>query len=766
MRWKSVLGGLALGLAFTAGCKQTCFLSKDDLDHYQTLMPCNLERDPAAVASPLLQSQGPPMTLYNLDRQQRFLSLAEAIAMALENGTVGNPTLQVPGTIIDTPPAFTGRGLTSTDSIRVLALDPAITGAGIESSLSKFDAVWTSSLNWTTTDRPIGTALDVFQAGGAALNNILTQAATFSTAILKPLPTGGVAGVTFRTDYQFTNLPARVNPSYQPSLQFQFEQPLLQGFGVEINQLTAQHPGSLLTPGVFNPQPTPEGILITRLRYDEQRADFEKSVQTMLGNVEVAYWNLYGSYWNLYSREQALRFAFVALRLTEAKFQAGRVTAGDVAQSRGQYELFRSQRLTAVDQVLENERQLRRLIGLRVEDGYRLVPSDAPTLAPYQPDWNTAFQEAMTLRPELFIARQDVKAAQLQLMVAKNQLLPDLRFTSTYDTNSIGSRLDGPDTQNAFRNLASDMHHNWALGLRLNVPIGFRNANANVRIARLQLARAYESLEDFEKRTETFLSTQYRKISTSYELIRANRAQREAFAEQLRVKFEEYKAGRATLDIVLEAQRFYADALSNEYAAIVNYNNSLVGFEYAKGTILVHDNVVISEGPLPGCVQKRAVEHERERAAALVLRERANPVCPAPCQPDHFQPPIVDLPSNKTVSLPALLEKAPPVPEGPNLSPTEQLKALGTPQTKAPNASTPPSAEPRISSLSDPKTMDPYATDAKILPPPPSANVRPAAHKKKGASDFGTYRDGEDAPKPTSGLPTAPVPVGTGPGKP
>ena len=66
----------------------------------------------------------------------------------------------------------------------------------------------------------------------------------FKARCLKPLPTGGVAGITFSTVY--TNLTAPpagiVNPAYRPTLQFQFEQPLLQGFGVEINELRRQHP--------------------------------------------------------------------------------------------------------------------------------------------------------------------------------------------------------------------------------------------------------------------------------------------------------------------------------------------------------------------------------------------------------------------------------------------------------------------------------------------------------------------------------------------
>jgi hypothetical protein len=759
MRWKSVFGGLALVLVVTAGCKQNCFMTKDDLEHYQSLMPANLDLETKPqTANPVIPPCPSPMTLYDLNRKERFLSLAEAISLALENGTVGFQSTNIPSAssitfgdrALDSSLSFTGRGVTGSDYIRVLALDPAIVGAGIESSLSKFDAVWTSSLNWTTTDTPISTPLQTFQAGGAGLNAIMTEAATFSTALLKPLPTGGVAGVTFNTNYQFTNLPARVNPSYQPSLQFQFEQPLLQNFGTEINQLTATHPGSILTPGVFNPQPSPEGILITRLRFDEQRAEFERNVNFMLFNVEVAYWNLYGAYWNLYAQEQALRFAFEAWRLTGAKFQAGRVTLGDLAQSRGQYELFRTQRLQAVDQVLEEERQLRKLIGLPVDDGTRLVPSDAPSLSPYQPDWDSALQEALALRPEVYLARQEVKASQLALIVAKNQLLPDLRFTSTYDVNSTGNRLDGPDANNAFRNLASDRFHNWSLGLRWNMPIGFRNANANVRVARLQLARSYGVLVDTERKARDFLGQQYRHLPSYYEQIRSNRAQREAFAEQLRVKFEEYRAGRSTLDIVLEAQRFYAQALSAEFNAVVLYNNGLAAWEFGKGTILHHDNVVISEGPLPGCVQLRAAEHERERTASLVVHERAKPIIHPPCQLEAGQLGLPQLPGDKAVPLPSLLKDVPPTPDTTGLSTSPSALPPGGPTS--PVSGSQPLAPPPAAPL--PATANGTAAP-KQLPATPTGSVKPAALKKP--SDFGTLRS-PDAPK-QAGPPSAPVPV-------
>src|SRR5262249_5203295 len=165
-----------------------------------------------------------------------------------------------PGTAQDNLVSFGGTfgsnpgspAIGNSDAIRVLALDPARTGSNVEASLSKFDAFVAGSMVWQTADQPIGTSLQSFQAGSQSISAVNTQSATFTSALVKPLATGGTAVVGFGTAYTFTNLPARVNPAYQPSLQFGFDQPLLQGFGVEINQLRSQHPISGQIIGLTN----------------------------------------------------------------------------------------------------------------------------------------------------------------------------------------------------------------------------------------------------------------------------------------------------------------------------------------------------------------------------------------------------------------------------------------------------------------------------------------------------------------------------------
>ena len=67
------------------------------------------------------------------------------------------------------------------------------------------------------------------------------------------------------------------------------------------------------------------------------------------------------------------------------------------------------------------------------------------------------------------MARQEVKAAQMNLRVARDSLLPDVRFLATYDFNDIGSRLDGPGSENAFRNLSDGRFSNWSVGIQGNI---------------------------------------------------------------------------------------------------------------------------------------------------------------------------------------------------------------------------------------------------------------------------------------------------------
>ncbi len=262
-------------------------------------------------------------------------------------------------------------------------------------------------------------------------------------------------------------------------------------------------------------------------------------------------------------------------------------------------------------------------------------------------------------------------------------------------------------------------------------------------------------LQDQELKAERYLGLWYRRMSSAYFQIKAARAQREAFGTQLQIRYELYKAGAnepgtgnpVTLNLLLEAQRFWAEALATEYQAIVTYNNAIVGWEFAKGTIQQHDNVTISEGPIPVAAQKRAVEHMRERTKALLLRERAAPTGVL-ARPLDASGPINLYPQINASSLPSIWKDAPPLKEANELPPAEnanpeQGEQLPSPIQPAPlNQIFPESELPTGVKIPDTLPAPPASSPSPPMPSPAGSKPRRTSSTQ---GTFGTIRLEDDS---------------------
>ena len=627
-RWTARLAGgvIALSGLGLVGCKHQLFTEPADSPVLRRPdIPPHLEDHPHHAITPPAANVGvDPATVIDLKRQPRPLSLMEAVAIAVENGNTGGGA----GSGQDNTAAFGFAGrVENTDTIRAFVLDPALAAADVERSLSKFDARWITSMSWAKQDQATLNLQQSFSNGDSA---------TFSSTLAKPLPTGGVAGITTSVNYQKLSDPppastgfVTLSTSYSPRVQFVFEQPLLQGFGVEANQLLPNHPGSLLVQGFRSTGQGSEGILISRVRADQAREQFNVQVNTVLLNVEVAYWNLYAAYYNLYAREEGLKAAFSALDFIRPRVESGVEEPQLLPQLEQQYYTFYAQVIEARGQVLEADRVLRGLLGLRSDDGSIFTPSDDPVKAPIRVDFRAAYEEGLQTRPEVLLARQQLKVRQLELRGQRIARMPDLRFFSSYDVNGLGGDLFG--NTGALANLADDRFNSYQYGLRLDIPLGFRDANALVRQSQLNLWKAWYTLSDAERKVFEVLTQARRQADQAYLSIDAQRrvrlaAQRRVELINTRIAAGQFTGGAAYLQLT-SAQQELANATAAEFRALADYNAALARIEYAKGTIQRYNNINVADGPLPAFVHKKATDHFRERQVGLKLRE--HPADPA-----------------------------------------------------------------------------------------------------------------------------------------
>jgi outer membrane protein TolC len=753
-RWRKWMGTATLvaGTAGLGGCTRPLYMTPETQNLVSSVgLPPDIATSPAAAAVPDASDEKAPPTVLDANREPRYMTLQEALSIALERGSRGNASTFLfqnfnlsggnslsggfSASYNDDLVQFAGRGIQGDDAIRAFALDPAIVAADIEGALAKFDARFVSSMNWRKADTAVANVFNNFNNGDFA---------AFEAGVIKPLPTGGVAGITFDTNYsRLSAVPqgfAVINPSYTPSVTVGFEQPLLRDYGVDINQLLPQHPGTIT--GLFpNYRPTggrAEGILVTRLRSDQAKTEFEREVNFLVFNAELAYWSLYGRYYSKYAAEQALRQAYVTWEQLQELQKAGLQTKQGVAQARAQFEEFRLQYLVALQNVLEGERRLRGVLGLPPSDGQRVVPADTPILAPYKPDWHASVVETLNNRPELRLSRQELRIQQLNVMLQENSIRPDLRAFGNYNINGIGTKIDGagpvttldPATGqenvtpgNALKSMWDNKFSNWEIGLRFDYPFGYRDAHATLRVAQLNLARSHVVLKNQEYKAKSFLGSLYQQLDAYYEQILLSQTRRIALGTQLQGQFERVKIGKDPLIQLLDAQRAFTSAIQAEADAVVSYNIAIAGFHLAKGTILPYNSITIGDGPLPASIAERAADHFAARQAGLKVRERPNL---APVQK-----------AATLGTMPTVLTGA-PLPE-----------ATGTPKVD-PDAPPPMTGTP----VGPPKEMP-----KEMLPIPPKEST-PAPPKDKDSKPFTAPATLPGLVAPEVSLPGPTLPVG------
>lgn len=538
------------------------------------------------------------------------LDLSDAIQIGLANSTV---LRDLGGTVLQTPA-----------QVRTI-LEPSIVESdprfGVEAALSAFDAQFSSIGNIEKNDRAVNNEL---LTGGARL--FQQDLAQFQTQISKHTATGAEFALRNNTNYDANNASRNLfHSSWQVDYEFEFRQPLGQGRGLQFNRIA----GPLATPG------SAEGVVIARVNTDISLANFELGLRDLVNNIENAYWELYFAYRDLDVKIHARDRALTTWR---SVYRNELAPPGQEAYAREQYYLFEeavqnalsgrvapsSANNSGLAVSLQNtaggvyvaERRLRLLLGLPANDRRLIRPARDPSLAKIVFDWGEVTAEALSRRAELRAQRSRVERRELQLIAARNFMLPRFDIVGQYRYRGFGKHLMGQlynptdpfeeSFQSAYNNLARGDHQEWQLGFELAFPIGFRQAHAAVRNAQLELARSKGILDEQQRLVIHDLSNVMADVDRAYLVVQLSYDRRRAAGEQLEI-LEGRRSREPDFDLnqLLDAQRRKVDADSRYFRALAEYAVAIKNVHFAKGTLMEYNNIFLSDGPWPGSYAAR-----------------------------------------------------------------------------------------------------------------------------------------------------------------
>ncbi len=492
---------------------------------------------------------------------------------------------------------------------------------GVEAALAQFDTQLSVTSDpgsgiMSTTDRPqnvrstspfFPTVLNLHNGGmDIALSKRTAEGTLFSITSSTDYAEGNSRGFNFDDPDSGTQPFLSV---WTQTLQLEARHPLLRGRGSQINRMP---------------------IILARIGTDIELTSMVGNLQDTLNNLEVRYWDLYLAYRNLETAKVARDSALVTWRIVYDKFTNDVEPVQAEAQAQEQYYNFRGAVESSLRNLYDAENELRLLLGLAATDGRLMRPKDDPSLARVEFDWCDILAESIARRPELIQQRWRVKTRELELILSRNLLLPQMDVGFQYRFLGVGKDLahtsgapnPEPDVtigSSAWQQLAEGDFQEFSLLFQYQMPIGFRRELAAVRHAQLRLAREKAILEDTELDVAHGLTHALRNLETNFQLSQTNSNRWAASQREVEAREALYRGGRVSLDDVLEAQRRRAQAQAAFWSAVTEYNKSIADLHTRKGSIMDYDGIGFAEGPWPQKGYWDALARARERDAGWYI---------------------------------------------------------------------------------------------------------------------------------------------------
>ncbi len=449
-------------------------------------------------------------------------------------------------------------------------IDPEIGETQIASAAGAFRPVFTTGFNRNNQLQPPAN----FLVPVATRNN--TTTADFG--VFEQLPRFGTSySVTWNAAHTTSNsFLNSFNPLVQSGLSLNLSQPLVRNLAID-----------------------PARRQLTTSRIDRQIADTQlrESVVRTTAAVKTAYWNLVTAIGDVDARKSALDLALELVRVNTAKVDVGQAPPLDLVAAQAEVAADQEQVIIAQTTVKQVEDELRALIfdtSDRAAWNVDIRPVDSPPVGMAAPDLDAAITNALRDRTDLDQARKGIERSQVDVKFTENQRLPDVRVDASYLAAGLGGTqvlrtqdfpgtIIGPGAVTGFGSVMSDLltgrYATWGVGVTVNYPLGRSTQDADYARAKLQRAQLQERLKSAESHAIQQVRDAGRKIEMNAKRIDTARAARALAAERLDQERKRFDVGISTSFLVIQAQRDLAQARTNELAAILAYDLSLVDFE-------------------------------------------------------------------------------------------------------------------------------------------------------------------------------------------
>jgi outer membrane protein len=575
----------------------------------------------SGITQPYQPRAVPPVNVSNSSRIEAllragnlYLSLADAIALALENNldveieryefSIAEADLlrARAGAAIQGIPTNVLGGIPTGAGALVGSGSTGIGAAGAASPLGaglSYDPFLTGTLNLGHTTAPQS---NVVVSGTSAL---VTANKTANFGISQAFATGGSVALNYNNIIQEQNsFRSTVNPFTNSNLDLTLTQPLLQGFGLALNNRT---------------------IRIAKNNLKAADYVFRQQLINSVANVVQLYWNLVAAISTVGVRTQAVTVAQKLYDDNRKQVEIGTLAPIEVVRAEAQLATAQQDLVAAQSSVLQLEAVLKSalsrngLASLSILEAH-VVPTDPihiPEVEEVQPVQDLV-SRSLDNRPDLAQSRIQIENSEIALTGTRNAMLPTLNAVGDVRSNALVGRQNtfiGPvSTQtgliqnppiadpfflggysNILAQLFGRNFPTYSIGLNLTIPLRNRAAQANLATATLNLRQNQLLVQRQINQIRVDVQNAMTAVNQARGQYQAAVKGRVLQEQTLDADQKKLALGATTVYQVIQDQRDLTTAAAAEVTAQATYASARVQLDVATGSTLTNNNVEFDE---------------------------------------------------------------------------------------------------------------------------------------------------------------------------
>lgn len=407
------------------------------------------------------------------------------------------------------------------------------------------------------------------------------------------------------------------NPSLTNTLSFNISQPLLRGFGL---------------------LPNTRFIIEAKNEVKQNTLTFEAQVITSVTAVQNQYWQLVFARENVNVQQAALATAQKLFEDNKRQLEIGTLAPLDVLTAESEVATDEQNLIVAQSNQLQQQTNLMNLITKNPMDpalqSVEIIPMTTAAEVPQAPQIAPAdaVKEAWSKRPELKFDRLGLNTAGIEIRATRNELLPSLTLSGTYQSTSLGGILTTNTPTGAFApdpnapvlssgvqvpnefvgvpvtaatttstglgdNYDSIFHNKfptYAASLTFSLPIRNRSAQADNARAQLNERQAQTSYQRDQNTIAVAVRNALIAIQNGEAQVTAAIKATQLAQQTLDDEQKRYQLGASNSYNVVLRTRDLTAAKGNELQARITLEIAFVNFNQAMGRTLETNNITLA----------------------------------------------------------------------------------------------------------------------------------------------------------------------------